>query len=203
MPWHKNGMNTIPQDRTGPEALVALVRGRIDRPVVLVGPMGAGKSRLGRRLGQVLGLPFVDSDDEVERAAGMRIPEIFETLGEPAFRDGEARVIRRLLDNGVRVISTGGGAVMRPETADLIWAQSISIWVRADLAILAARTRNGRPRPLLAGKNPEDVLRELSALRDPVYARAMMQVDTGSGDDDAIMTQALRGLHDLLGDCDE
>lgn len=196
-------MNTIPQDRTGPEALVALVRGRIDRPVVLVGPMGAGKSRLGRRLGQVLGLPFVDSDDEVERAAGMRIPEIFETLGEPAFRDGEARVIRRLLDNGVRVISTGGGAVMRPETADLIWAQSISIWVRADLAILAARTRNGRPRPLLAGKNPEDVLRELSALRDPVYARAMMQVDTGSGDDDAIMTQALRGLHDLLGDCDE
>jgi shikimate kinase len=165
--------------------------------------MGAGKSRLGRRLSQVLGLPFVDSDDEVERAAGMRISEIFETLGEPAFRDGEARVIRRLLGHGAQVISTGGGAVMRPETADLIWAQSLSIWVRADLGILAARTRNGRPRPLLAGKDPESVLRELSVTRDPVYARAMMQVDTGSGDDDAIMMQALRGLQDLLGDCDE
>lgn len=184
----------------GPEALIGLVRGRINRPIVLVGPMGAGKSRLGRRLGQVLGLPFVDSDDEVERAAGMRIPEIFATLGEPAFRDGEARVIRRLLDNGAQVISTGGGAVMRPETADLIWAQSISIWVRADLAILAERTRNGRPRPLLAGKDPEQVLRDLSVIRDPVYARAMIQVDTGSGDDDAIMMQALRGLQDLLGD---
>lgn len=200
MPWHKNGMNTIPQNRMGPEALIGLVRGRINRPIVLVGPMGAGKSRLGRRLGQVLGLPFVDSDDEVERAAGMRIPEIFATLGEPAFRDGEARVIRRLLDNGAQVISTGGGAVMRPETADLIWAQSISIWVRADLAILVERTRNGRPRPLLAGKDPEQVLRDLSVIRDPVYARAMIQVDTGSGDDDAIMVQALRGLQDLLGD---
>lgn len=193
-------MDTIPQDRTGPEALIAAVRGRINRPIVLVGPMGAGKSRLGRRLGHVLGLPFVDSDDEVERAAGMRIPEIFETLGEPAFRDGEARVIRRLLDHGAQVISTGGGAIMRTETADMIWARSISIWIRADLAILAARTRNGRPRPLLAGRDPEQVLQELSLIRDPIYARAMIQVDTGSGDDDAIMMQTLRGLQNVLED---
>ena len=181
--------------------MAAAVRARLHelgRPLVLIGPMGAGKSRLGRRLAQILDLSFVDSDDAVEQSAGMRIAEIFENLGEAAFRDGESLVIRRLMDDGIGIISTGGGAMMRTETADLIWAKGISIWVYADIEILAARTRNGRPRPLLKGKDPGDVLRDLAVLRDPVYARANMRVDTGSGNDDMIIADTLRGLAVIL-----
>lgn len=169
------------------------------KPVVLVGPMGAGKSRLGRRLAAVLGMSFVDSDNEIEYAAGMRIPEIFEKLGEPAFRDGEHRVIRRLMAAGPQVISTGGGAVMRDDTADLIWEQAVSIWVYADITVLAERTRNGRPRPLLDGRDPVDVLRELASIRDPRYAMANVKIDTGSGVDDDIVADTLRALAAFLG----
>src|SRR5271169_3146557 len=114
----------------------AIVRALVRRSIVLVGMMGAGKSSVGRRLAARLGIPFVDADTEIESAAGMTIPEIFEKHGEPYFRAGEARVIARLLDNGPQVLSTGGGSVMNQNTRDLIHIKGISIWLKADIDVL-------------------------------------------------------------------
>src|SRR6185437_15253406 len=119
------------------------------RSVVLVGMMGAGKSTIGRRLAARLGLPFFDADMEIEAAAGMSIPDIFETRGEPDFRDGEARVIARLLDNGPAVIAPGGGALMRKETRDRIREKAVSIWLKADAEIIMRRVKRRSDRPLL------------------------------------------------------
>ncbi|MFM8377514.1 MAG: shikimate kinase, partial [Phenylobacterium sp.] len=128
------------------------------RTITLVGLMGSGKSSVGKRLAQALDLPFRDADEEVEVAAGRSIPEIFAQLGEPAFRDGERRVIARLLEGPPLVLATGGGAFMNPETRALIKARSTSVWLRADLPVLARRVARKDNRPLLTGKDPMTVL---------------------------------------------
>ena len=151
----------------------------LDRPIVLVGLMGVGKTTIGRRLAQRLSLPFVDADEEIESAAGMTISEIFERYGEPHFRDGERRVIARLIDGLPKVIATGGGAFMNDETRALIKERSISVWLKADLDVLVRRVSRKDSRPLLSGKDPLAVLTELAEKRYPVYAQADIMVETG------------------------
>jgi shikimate kinase len=150
-------------------------------PIVLVGLMGAGKSTVGRRLARRLGLPFVDSDEEIERAAVHTIPEIFDRFGEASFRDGERRVIRRLIEGEPKVIATGGGAFMDAETRALILDRCLAIWLDAEIETLVARVRRRGHRPLLAGKDPRALLRELSELRNPVYAQAHLRVTSVNG----------------------
>jgi shikimate kinase len=146
------------------------------RSLVLVGMMGAGKSSIGRKLAQRLGLPFVDADTEIERAAGMSISDIFAEHGEPYFRAGEARVIARLLDAGPQVLATGGGAFMHPQSRDAIRAKGISVWLKADLDVLMKRIKRRNDRPLLKTDDPGETLRRLMAERDPVYAEADVTV---------------------------
>src|ERR1700704_4458572 len=131
------------------------------RSVVLVGMMGAGKSTIGRRLAARLRLPFLDADTEIEAAAGMSIPDIFETRGEPDFRDGEARVIARLLDNGPCILATGGGAFMREETRDRIRDKAVSIWLKADADIIMKRVKRRADRPLLPTEDPKATVSRL------------------------------------------
>ena len=149
-----------------------------DRTITLVGLMGAGKSSVGRRLAATLGLPFRDADEEVERAAGRSVAEIFADLGEAAFRDGERRVIARLLDEPPHVLATGGGAFMNPETRRLILERSTAVWLKADVELLARRVARKSDRPLLHGRDPRDVLAELARVREPVYAEAHLTVDS-------------------------
>jgi shikimate kinase len=148
----------------------------IDRPIVLVGMMGVGKTTIGKRLASRLGLDFVDADEEIERAADMSIAEIFEKFGEPYFRDGERRVIARLIDGPPRVIATGGGAFINEETRALILERAISIWLDADVNILAERVRRRSHRPLLTGRDPVEVLTELGKVRNPIYAAADLHI---------------------------
>jgi shikimate kinase len=138
------------------------------RTIALVGLMGVGKSSVGRRLAAALNLPFRDADTEVETAAGRSIPEIFAALGEAAFRDGERRVIARLLEGPPHVLATGGGAFMNPETRALIKAQAISVWLKADLEVLARRVGRKDTRPLLTGKDPMEVLKAQAEVRYPI-----------------------------------
>jgi shikimate kinase len=144
----------------------------IDRSVVLVGMMGVGKTSIGRKLAERLGLPFVDADDEIEKAAGLSIAEIFERFDEAYFRDGERRVIARLIEGKPKVIATGGGAFINQETRALILEQTCSIWLNADIDILVDRVSRRNHRPLLIGRNVREVLTELGEKRDPIYAQA-------------------------------
>lgn len=146
--------------------------------IVLVGMMGAGKSAIGRRLAQRLGLPFVDADVEIERAAGCSIDAFFQVHGEAAFRDGERRVIARLLGDGPIVLATGGGAFMDPETRARIAETGLSVWLRADVDTLLERVARRSNRPLLKQGDPRDTLARLLAERDPVYAEADIVVDS-------------------------
>jgi shikimate kinase len=146
------------------------------KTIVLIGMMGAGKSSVGRLLASRLGLPFTDSDAEIEKAAGMSVSQIFEQLGEPAFRDGERKVIARLLDGPPIVLSTGGGAFMNEETRALIKAKGTSVWLKAELPVLLERVLRVDTRPLLKKGDPETILRDLCALREPVYAGADLTV---------------------------
>jgi shikimate kinase len=180
------------------EDIVADIRSRLDRPLVLIGLMGTGKTRLGRMLAATLGLPFNDSDDEIEKAAGMSVAEIFDRFGETYFRDGERRVVKRLLDDGVRVIATGGGAVMTPETADLVWQKSVSLWIRAELPVMLERTARNDRRPLLRNGDPAEILRELSEKRYPVYSKANVTVESHSGPVESILGQTLASLDNFL-----
>ncbi|ATC30884.1 shikimate kinase [Caulobacter vibrioides] len=150
-----------------------------DKTIVLVGLMGVGKSSVGRRLANVLGLPFRDADNEVEAAAGRSISEIFAELGEPAFRDGERRVIARLLDEPPHVLATGGGAFVNAETRALINEKAVSVWLKADVELLARRVSRKDNRPLVRGKDPVKVLTELAEARYPAYAEAKVHVETG------------------------
>lgn len=163
--------HAAPQTRDG----VALARVG-QRSIVLVGMMGAGKSSVGRRLAQRLGLAFTDADTAIEEAAGMPVPEIFRTLGEPEFRAGERKVIARLLSEAPQVIATGGGAFMDGETRARIAEQGVSIWLKADLAVLLRRVKRRGDRPLLATPDPEGTLRRLLTEREPVYALADLTV---------------------------
>lgn len=145
-------------------------------PIVLVGMMGVGKSTVGRRLAARIGLSFVDADEEIEKAAGMTVSEIFDRYGEAHFRDGERRVIARLMDGAPKVIATGGGAFMQDETRRLILSSATAIWLDADIDILVDRVGRRDSRPLLKGRDARAVLTELAAVRNPVYALAPIHV---------------------------
>jgi shikimate kinase len=149
---------------------------RPDRPIVLVGLMGAGKTTVGRRLARRLGLAFVDSDEEIERAADHSVGEIFARFGEENFRDGERRVIARLINGGPKVIATGGGAFVNPQTRALILERCVAVWIDADLDTLAERVSRRDTRPLLKDREPLVVLRDLAEKRSPVYAQAHVHV---------------------------
>jgi shikimate kinase len=147
-----------------------------DRSIVLVGLMGAGKTTVGRRLARRLGLAFIDSDDEIERAADHSISEIFDRFGEPSFRDGERRVIARLIEGAPKVIATGGGAFVNEATRSLILERCVSVWLDTDLDTLAERVSRRDTRPLLRDREPLPVLRDLSNKRTPMYAQANIHV---------------------------
>lgn len=170
------------------------------RTIALVGLMGVGKSSVGRRLANALGLPFRDADAEVEAAAGRSIPEIFADLGEPAFRDGERRVIGRLLEGPPHVLATGGGAFMSPETRALIKERALSVWLKADLEVLARRIGRKDNRPLLIGKEPIDVLRAQAEARYPAYAEADISVETGDAAHHITVAQVIAALKTHLGE---
>jgi shikimate kinase len=154
---------------------------RLVRPVVLIGLMGAGKSSVGAKLAEMLQVDFHDSDAEIERAANMTVPEIFERYGEPHFRDGERKVIARLLDAGPKVLATGGGAFMAPETREIIAQRAVSVWLKAELELLVQRTAGRTHRPLLNKGNPREILRDLIKQRYPVYGLADVTVISRQG----------------------
>lgn len=164
------------------------------KPIVLVGLMGAGKSTVGRRLATRLNLPFVDADTEIEEAAGMTVAEIFDRFGEPYFRDGERRVIARLIDGTPKVIATGGGAFVQDETRELILAAATAVWLDADPDVLADRVRRRDTRPLLRGRDPRDVLIELAARRNPFYAMAPIRVQSFHAPHDLTVNAILKEL---------
>ena len=169
------------------------------RSVVLVGMMGAGKSTIGRRLSLRLRLPFLDADSEIEVAhAGMTIPEIFERHGELYFRDGEARVIARLLDNGPSVIATGGGAFMREETRDRIRDKAISIWLKADAEIIMRRVKRRADRPLLQTADPEATVGRLISEREPIYQHADLMVWSRDVPHEKIVDECIEALYGCL-----
>jgi shikimate kinase len=169
------------------------------RSVVLVGMMGAGKSTIGRRLSARLGLRFLDADTEIEMAhAGMTIPEIFAAHGEPYFRNGEARVIARLLDGGPAVLATGGGAFMREETRNRIRDKAISIWLKADAHIIMKRVKRRADRPLLQTADPEATLGRLLTEREPVYQHADLTIWSRDVPHEKIVDECIDALHALL-----
>ena len=175
------------------------VLGRLgSRPIVLVGMMGAGKTTVGRRLATALGRRFIDSDAEIETAAGMSIPEFFESHGETEFRSGEARVIARLIAEPDIVLGTGGGAYMNAETRALIGEKAVSVWLKADLDTLFARVSRRTNRPLLKTANPKQTLKQLMDARDPVYAEADVTVESRDVPHEAIATEILHALAELL-----
>jgi len=170
---------------------------QIPKTIVLVGLMGAGKTNIGRRLAQRLGLPFVDADAEIEAAAGETIEEIFERRGEVAFREGERKVIARLLANPVHVLATGGGAFMDPTTRTLIAERGISIWLSAELDLLVARVSRRSNRPLLK-QDPRATLARLMEQRYPIYAQADLTVPTIDGPPEATLERVMTALADFL-----
>jgi shikimate kinase len=167
---------------------------RSPKTVVFVGLMGVGKTCIGKRLAQRLELPFIDADKEIEEAARCTIPEFFERYGEQQFREGERRVILRLLDNPVHVLSTGGGAFMDPQTRAAIRERAISIWLRADLDLMLRRVSRRNDRPLLQVADPRAKLQELIDQRYPVYAEADITVDSMDGPPDATLERVMGAL---------
>jgi shikimate kinase len=166
----------------------------IDRPLVLVGMMGVGKTSVGRKLAERLGLPFVDADEEIEKAAGLSVAEIFERFGEEYFRDGERRVIARLIEGKAKVIATGGGAFINDETRALILSQAHSIWLNADINILVERVSRRNHRPLLVGRDPREVLIELGEKRDPIYAQAEIHARSDTAPHGVTVEQIMKAL---------
>ena len=165
------------------------------KTVALVGLMGAGKSTIGRALAQALGVRFRDADREIERAAAMPIPEIFERFGEPYFREGERRVISRLLREPPHVLATGGGAYMDDDTRRAMKERARTIWLRADLETLTERCTRRGGRPLLKGEDPRKVLQDLMDKRYPVYAEADIVIDSRAGPHEEVVSQALAELN--------
>lgn len=164
------------------------------RSIALVGLMGCGKSSVGRRLAARLELPFVDADDEIERAAGKSIPDIFAEHGEAHFREGERKVIQRLLSEGQKVLATGGGAYMNAETRSAIRHAGIAVWLKAELPVLMRRVLKRDNRPLLKEKDPEAVMRALMETRYPIYAQADVTVDSRDVAHDVIVEEVLKSL---------
>jgi shikimate kinase len=168
------------------------------RSVVLVGMMGAGKSTIGRRLATRLRLPFLDADTEIETAAGMSIPDIFETHGEPHFRDGEARVIARLLDGGPGVLATGGGAFLREETRERIRRKAISVWLKADVDTIMRRVKRRADRPLLQTADPAATVERLVGEREPFYQAADLTIASREVPHEKIVDECIEALHARL-----
>jgi len=167
----------------------------LSRPLVLIGMMGAGKSSLGRRLGYKLAVPFTDSDDEIVRAAGISIPEIFETEGEPGFRLRERETVRQILtEQPVGVLATGGGAFMNAETRALILSSSLCIWLKASLDILVERTSRRDDRPLLRTGDPREILARLMREREPTYAQAHLTMEVDNSPQDETVARLLRHI---------
>jgi len=179
-----------------PEADIVAALGK--RLVVLVGMMGVGKSTIGRRLAARLGIPFADADVEIELAHRMPIPDIFETYGESYFRDGEARVIARLLEAGPAVLATGGGAFMREETRCRIGDKAVSIWLKADIDIIMRRVRRRADRPLLQTADPEATVTRLISEREPVYQIANLTIASREVPHDKIVDECVDALHAYL-----
>jgi shikimate kinase len=167
-----NGITTMADMATQQKGLI------INKPVVFVGLMGAGKSRIGRDLATKIGFSFVDTDDEIVKAAGCSISDIFELYGEEAFRDLEERVISRLLTSKVQIIATGGGAFMNPQIRKIISEYGVSVWLKAGLNVLIERTSRRKGRPLLEHGDPATILKALINERDPLYGEADIVVDT-------------------------
>jgi shikimate kinase len=188
------------QNSSSPGSTPAIVSRLGDRSIVLIGMMGVGKSSIGRRLGARLGIPFVDADAEIESAAGMSIADIFARHGEASFRSGEARVIARLLNGGPQVLATGGGAVMNPETRELIQQKGVSIWLSAEFELLLRRiSKRKTERPMLQTADPATTLRELLAARQPIYAQADLTVQSRDVPHDAVVAEIIERLADFLG----
>jgi shikimate kinase len=166
----------------------------IDRTIVLVGMMGAGKSAVGRRLAKALNWPFKDADSAIEAAAGTTIANIFAEIGEPAFRVKERQIIQRLLSDGKQVLALGGGAFMDPGTRALVRERGISIWLRADVDVLVRRTARRNTRPLLARGDTRATLAQLLERRSPVYAEADLTVDSGNGQINVVVERVLEAL---------
>src|SRR5580693_1650039 len=188
------GMTQLaPLDR---DRLVAALGGR---SIVLVGMMGAGKTSVGRRLAAKLGLPFVDADAEIEAGAQMTVPEIFERFGEAYFREGERKVIARLLTSGPMVLATGGGAFMNATTRENIARHGVSIWLKPSFDILLARVRKKSNRPLLRTANPEETLRRLLEERSPIYALADFTIESLDAAHDSVVEAILQRLRPAPG----
>lgn len=164
------------------------------KPIVLIGLMGAGKTTVGRRLAQRMRLPFVDADHEIEAAAGMSVSDIFERFGEAHFRDGERRVIARLIDGTPKVIATGGGAFLNEETRALILDQALAVWLDAEPEVLADRVSRRDTRPLLRGRDPRAVLTELARVRNPFYALAPIRVVSEAAPHDTTVNAILEAI---------
>lgn len=171
---------------------------RIDRPIVLVGMMGVGKSTVGRRLATLLDLPFADADDEIEAAAQMSITEIFAQFGEDYFRAGERRVIARLVESGPCVLATGGGAFIQEETRRLILENAIAIWLDSDLQTLVERVGRKDTRPLLRQGNPREIIRRLKKEREPFYAEAPLKIISGNGPHIRVVNKIVKELAEWL-----
>ena len=169
-----------------------------DKSIVMIGLMGAGKSSIGRRLADALDLEFVDTDDEIVKAAGCSIADIFEIYGEQAFRDLEERVIERLIHEPRRVIATGGGAYMHPDTRERIDETTVTVWLRADLDILVERTGRRGGRPLLEQGDPREILKSLIDKRYPVYAGADIVIDTSPDGHDITVQQIVSALQEYI-----
>lgn len=188
-------------DETQPlQAEIDALAQRIDRPVVLVGMMGVGKSSVGRKLASLLHMPFIDADEEIERAAQLTIPEIFDQYGEAYFRDGERRVLARLIDGpGTRaVIATGGGAFINDETRALILDKCIAVWLDSDVETLLERVGRKDNRPLLRTGDPREILTRLRAEREPCYAQAPIHVLSTRGPHLKTVNKVLKGIEQWL-----
>lgn len=185
---------TLMPENPPPGGKVRLPSGK---SLVLIGLMGAGKSSVGRRVAKILNLPFVDADEEVERAAGCSVEDIFRLYGEDAFRDGEERVIARLLEAGPQVLATGGGAFMNPRTREHIRKAGVSAWLRADLDLLVRRTSRRSGRPLLAHGNPRETLERLIEERYPIYAEADIVIDTTDENIELMVDRLVAALANL------
>ena len=195
--WHKHAMDKFD------EAKIERIRDNLDKPLVIIGLMGAGKTRIGKQLASSIGLDFYDSDDEIEQAAGMPVSEIFERFGEAYFRDGERRVIERLVDESYDasshyVIATGGGAIMTQETQELLLSKTHLVWVRADIDVMVERTARRDTRPLLKNGDPREILTTLMNKRYPVYEKADIVVESHNGPVEAVMNQALDKIYNFL-----
>jgi len=189
----------VPKPDPGPRLEAAILAALGGRAIVLVGMMGAGKSSVGRRLAGRLGIPFVDADSQIEEAAQMTIPEIFEKYGEADFRSVEARVIARLLDGGPQVLATGGGAFMNPSTRAAVRARGVSFWLKAEVDVLLRRVKRRSDRPLLQAGDPAETLKRLMAERYPVYAEADVTILSREVPHEKIVDEILAALSEHLG----